>query len=248
MRPFLRQTAHRPWPLPQSPWILAQTWEQLLFLHWPVEATALAERLPQGLELDTFDGEAWLGVVPFRMAWVRPRGLPPVPPLSFFPELNVRTYVTRDGMPGVWFFSLEASSRVAVRIARRFFHLPYFDADMSIDADGAQVRYTSQRTHRGAPPAEFRGSYAPSGPVDLTKPGTLEHWLTERYCLYAADEQDVLYRAHIHHEPWPLQPAEATLALNTMAMSHGLALPHREPLCHFARSIDVVAWLPRAVD
>lgn len=242
VHPALRHTAHRPWPLPENPWILAQTWEHLLFLHWPVAVDALAWRLPAGLELDTFDGEAWLGVVPFRMAWVRPRGLPPVPPLSFFPELNVRTYVTCDGRPGVWFLSLDASSRVAVRLARRFFHLPYFDADMAVDASDTYVHYTSRRTHRDAPPAEFEAAYGPSGADAPTRPGTLEHWLTERYCLYAADDAGAIFRGHIHHAPWPLQPAEATVELNTMAMSHGIALPRRDPLCHYAASIDVVAW------
>lgn len=242
MREILRTIEHRPWPLPESPWILSQTWEHLLFLHWPVSADALLGHLPAGLSLETFDGEAWLGIVPFRMAWVRPRCLPALPGLSFFPELNVRTYVERDGIPGVWFLSLEAASRVAVRVARRFFRLPYFDADMRIEHDADVVRYRSERTHRGAPAADFEAAYRPLGAPTLSRAGTLEHWLTERYCLYAARESGELYRAEIHHVPWPLQPAEADIRVNTMAASHGIALPQTQPLVHFARSISVATW------
>src|SRR5215470_11526964 len=155
--------AHRPWPLPTSPWIMAQSWHDLLFAHWPVDPAVLRSRIPAKLTIDTFDGSAWLGIVPFRMSGVRLRATPALPWLSAFPELNVRTYVTAEGKPGVFFFSLDAANPVAVAAARRFFHLPYFRARMSCRPDGDGIRYASQRTHRGAPSAELRGRYRPLG-------------------------------------------------------------------------------------
>jgi uncharacterized protein YqjF (DUF2071 family) len=221
---------------------MRQTWRDLLFMHWPVPVEAIRQRIPPGLAVDTFEGRTWLAVVPFRMSGVRPRHVPPIPWLSAFPELNVRAYVVRDGRPGVWFFSLEAGNPAAVAAARRLFHLPYFRARMALRRDGARIRYTSRRAHRGAPAAEFAGAYGPTGAVYRSRPGTLEHWLTERYCLYAADAAGRVYRGEIHHDPWPLQPAEADIGVNTMAASHGLALPGVAPLLHFARKLEVVVW------
>lgn len=226
---------------------MAQTWHDLLFAHWPVPTAVLRPYVPAALELDTFESQAWLGVVPFRMSGVRPRFLPPVPGLSAFPELNLRTYVTHGEKPGVWFFSLDAANRVAVRVARGAFHLPYFDARMTCTARGETVEYHSERTHRGAPPAVLHGRYGPTGPVELARPGTLDAWLTERYCLYAARERQ-LWRGEIHHAPWPLQPAEAELDECSMTRLIGSELPATDPLLHFARRIDVVVWRPYRVD
>jgi uncharacterized protein YqjF (DUF2071 family) len=232
-------------------WIMAMAWDDLLFMHWPVEADALRARLPAGLELDTFDGAAWLAVVPFRMSGTRPRFIPRLPGLSDFPELNVRTYVRRGGLPGVWFFSLDAGNPFAVRGARRFFHLPYFDAEMRVGRAGpeadAEIAYASRRTHAGAPAAEFRARYAPAGPAYKAAPGTLDDWLTARYCLYAADGEGHLLRCDIHHRPWRLQPARADVEANTMAAPLGLDLTGRPPLLHFAARTEVVAWLPEFV-
>lgn len=240
----LQAIAHRPWPLPRAPWVMAQRWLDLLFAHWRVDPKALRPFLPDGLEVDTFDGSAWLAVVPFRMDGIRARGLPPLPGLDAFIELNVRTYVVRDGRPGVWFLSLEATHPMAVRFARATFHLPYMDADMACEAEGEAVRYRSRRIHRGEPGAEFRGCYGPSGEVFTARPGTLEHWLTERYCLHAADEEGRLLTADIHHAPWPLQPAWAELEVNTMAEPFGIDL-HRPPeSLLFARGIEVALWWP----
>ena len=165
---------------------MRMSWHDLLFAHAPVPVAALRAVVPAGLELDTFDGTAWLGVVPFRMTRVGPRVLPPLPGLHAFPELNVRTYVKGGGHAGVWFFSLDAANRAAVWTARRFFHLPYFRAEMSCRPDGDGIAYASERTHPDAPPAALRGRYRPVGDVYTTRRGDLDHWLTERYCLYAA--------------------------------------------------------------
>lgn len=245
---MMSETSHRPWELPSRPWALAMHWHDLLFMHWPVPCDALRASIPPSLVIDTFDGTAWIGVVPFRMTGVRPRALPPLPWLSAFPELNVRTYVTTGGKPGVWFFSLDAANPIAVRIARLVSHLPYYDARMSSKCSGGTVRYASVRTHRGAPAAAFRGEFRPIGLVYHASPGTLDHWLTERYCLYTMDRSGQVWRGDIHHPRWPLQPAEAEVEVNTMTHQIGLTLPDTLPLLHFARRLDVVAWTLRRAD
>jgi uncharacterized protein len=216
-----------------------QAWHDLLFAHWPVDAGEMRARVPAALDVDLFDGQAWISVVPFRMSGIRPRFLPALPWLSAFAELNVRTYVVRDGKPGVYFFSLDAANPVAVRIARRVFHLPYFDAKMSLEFNGDWIEYRRTRTHRGSPPAEFSARYRPTGPVFRVAPGSLEEWLSERYCLYADDRRGRIWRTEIHHAPWPVQPAECEIHVNTMT-----ALPHVTPLLQFSRRLDVIAWLP----
>ena len=220
------------------------SWHDLLFMHWPLKPEVLRPLIPPDLNLDTFGGEAWIGVVPFRMSNIRHRFSPALPWVSAFPELNVRTYVTSpggNGKPGVWFFSLDAAHALAVRVARWSFHLPYYNARMAIDANGNELRYRSDRTHRNAPPAAFAARYRPTGDVYRARPGNLDHWLTERYCLYSADQRGALYRGDIHHEPWPLQPAEAEIELNTMMGPIGVRPPEVPPLLHFARRLDVVA-------
>jgi uncharacterized protein YqjF (DUF2071 family) len=228
---------------------MAQRWHDLLFAHWPISTAALRPLIPPTLEIDTFDNSAWLSVVPFQMSGIRPRGLFPVPWLSAFAELNVRTYVrTIDRgilKPGVFFFSLDAANPVAVATARTWFKLPYFNANMRCDLTAKGVNYESHRTHRNAPPANFRAHYEPIAPVALAKPNTLEHWLTERYCLYTAHANS-LYIGEIHHEPWPVQQASAHIETNTMAAAAGLTLTG-EPLLQFARSIDVAIWPLRKV-
>ncbi len=242
---ILSRTGHRPYPVPQGPWVLFMSWHDLLFMHWSVPEEALRSLVPPALHLDTFDGGAWLGITPFRMSGTRPRFLPGVPPLSNFPELNVRTYVTAGGKPGIWFFSLDAHNPVAVRLARAAFHLPYFDARMSCDVAGDEVRYRSVRTHRGAPRAEFAARYRPVGEPLESRTGTLEDFLTERYCLYAADGRGNVYRGDIHHPPWSLRRAELEVESLAMTEQIGFALPESEPLLHFSKRLDTLAWPPR---
>ncbi len=238
----LAQVTHRPYSLPSGPWVMHQSWHDLLFAHWPMPVDLMRRAVPESLPLDTFDGQAWIGVVPFRMSGVRPRFVPPVPWLSAFPELNVRTYVKMGDKPGVFFFSLEAANPVAVQIARSFFHLPYFDARMMLRDTGDWIYYHSQRTHAGAPPAEFVGRYRPISDPYTSQSGSLECWLTERYCLYSQDRSGRLYCGDIHHIQWPLQKAEAEITLNTMTLPPGLPLPTVPPLLHFARRLDVIVW------
>ncbi len=248
---LLRQTAHRPWPLPDRPWVMAQTWHDLLFAHARVPLASLRAVVPAALEIDTFDGEAWLGVVPFRMSGVRLRATPPWPWISAFPELNLRTYVVVDGAPGVYFFCLEAANPLAVAFARRWFHLPYFLARMScrpdLERDRESILYESQRTHRDARPAALRARYGPVSGIEPARTGTLEHWLTERYCLYTLDDRGRVIRGDIHHRPWPLQRAQAEIETCTLPQAHGLALGAGELHLLFARRLDVVVWAPKRV-
>ena len=224
---------------------MAQTWHDLLFAHWRVPVAMLRPRVPPTLPIDTYDGEAWVGVIPFWMSGVRPRFLPPLPWLSTFPELNVRTYVTLDGKPGVYFVSLDAGNPVAVAAARIAAHLAYFNAEMSVVHQGETIHYRSRRTHNGAPPAELLASYRPTGAPAHPALGSLADWLTSRYCLYAADRRGDLYRLEIDHAPWPLQSADADLQVNTMADAAGIALPDEAPLLHYARRMTMRAWWPQ---
>jgi len=246
---ILRQTEQREWPLPASPRVMRQQWHELLFAHWPVApdllAPLLSPAIPHGA-LDRFDGNAWVGIVPFQMRGVRPRGVPSVPGLSDFPELNVRTYVTIGGRPGVYFFSLDAANAVAVAIARRFFYLPYFDAAMRCERDGDAVHYTSATVHGGLP-ARLEARYRPVQPPFTAERGTLEYFLAERYCLYAVSPRGQVHRGEIQHGPWPLQVAEAEFAVNTLAQSHGIPLADEPPLLHYAARQDVVVWRPYRV-
>lgn len=267
--PITEVTDHRPWPLPRRPWILSMSWRDLLFAHWPVPPEAIAASLPAGLEPDLHPGPggrptAWLGVVPFRMSRVRLRGTPPLPGPGAFPELNVRTYVRparalveagAEPRPGVWFYSLDAASRIAVAGARAWFHLPYVHARMAFEgADeapehsggGGSIRYRSRR--RRAPHAEFEAEYGPVGEPFESERGTLEHWLTERYCLWAARPDGTLLRGEVHHRPWPLQRAQARIDSAALVAAAGLPPPEGEPHLLFARRLDVVAFAPRRVE
>ncbi len=245
---ILGRTGHRPYPLPESPWALFMGWRDLLFIHWRIPEEVLRPLVPSALVLDTFAGSAWLSITPFLMKGVRPRFLPSVPGrLSNFPELNVRTYVTAEGKPGIWFFSLDAHNPVAVRLARATFRLPYFDAEMYCHAPDGEVNYRSVRTHSGAPPAEFAARYRPVGEPFESDPGTIENFLTERYCLYSADSKGRVRRGDIHHHPWPLQPAEADIETLAMTQQIGVKLPETDPVLHFCRRLDVLAWPPRRI-
>jgi uncharacterized protein YqjF (DUF2071 family) len=239
----LNETAHRPWPLPNRPWLMAQTWEDLLFAHWRVPAADLRRVVPAELDVDTRDGSAWLGVTPFRVSAFRLRGLPHVRGLTAFPELNVRTYVTVDGRPGIYFLSLDASSLAAVASARRTYRLPYFRARMSARPAGDRMDYRSERASRDGPPARLQATYEPIGEPFQAADGSIEQFLAERYCLYTLDERRRVVRADIHHPPWPLQRAVATFDENTMATPVGLDLDAAgDPLLHFAARQDVLIW------
>lgn len=241
VHPSLAHQHHRPWPMPARPWIGRQTWCDLLFAHWPVPVASVRHLVPASLEVDAFDRQTWIGIVPFRMEGVTARGVPSLPWISAFPELNVRLYVTRDGKPGVWFLSLDAANPLAVWAARRFFHLPYEHATMAVEVSQAGVDYRSVRSPGSI---AFAASYRATAAPYTSKPGSLEHWLTERYCLYAQDTRGRILRCEVHHQPWPLQRADAAIRRNELLKPHGMLQPETKPLLHFAKRLEVIVWAP----
>jgi len=247
MSDILSTVGHRPWPIPTSRWAMTQRWNDLLFAHWPVTAADIDRLLPPGLVADTFDGSAWVGVVPFWMDRIQINGLPLIPGANRFAELNLRTYVRQrnSNIAGVYFFSLDAANPLAVAVARMSFKLPYYWARMSVRHRGDNdLQYSSQRLF--APrPARFRAVYRSLGPthaLEQGRPGSIEYFLTERYCLYTTDSRGELHRGNIHHLPWPLERAEAEIELNDLPTAHGIRLPDVRPLLHYARELTVYVW------
>jgi uncharacterized protein YqjF (DUF2071 family) len=221
--------------------LIHQKWGKLLFMHWRIDKELLAPLLPSQLSIDTFDGSAWIGVIPFTMWGIRGSFLPPIPGTSAFHELNVRTYVHLNGVPGVWFFSLDAANKLAVWGARKFYYLPYFNAEMSLEQTGNRIDYTSKRTDSRGPAAELRTSWAIGEHLPKASGNSIEFFLTERYCLYG-ERKGELFRARIHHQPWPLQRAELLSLDSTMIESLELPTPAGITLLHYAEKISVEIW------
>lgn len=240
-----RAVEHRPWPMPTIPWVMFQSWRNLLFAHWSMDPEILRRQIPEPLELDLYDGTAWAGITPFLLTGFRPRGLPAVPPISQFPELNLRTYVRAGGKRGIHFFSLDAGSAAAVLGARTAFRLPYFRADMEIAEDDDGFRYRSERREGDA---RFVARYRPTDHAFQAEQGSLEAFLTERYALFTVLRDQSVLRVDIHHRPWPLQPAEAEIEVNTLPTAAGLPDLEGEPLLHFSRRQDTLIWLPVRAD
>jgi uncharacterized protein YqjF (DUF2071 family) len=224
--------------------IMHQNWGKLLFMHWRIDEELLRPMIPERLKIDTFDGDAWIGVIPFTMWNVRPSFTPPVPWLSEFHELNVRTYVHYEGVPGVWFFSLDANSAVAVMGARTLFNLPYFNARIDLEQDADRIDYALTRTDE--PPAEYKARWTIGKKLGQSDPDSLDFFLTERYCLYSVKGKR-MHRLRIHHRPWVLFEAEVESCNSTMIESHGLPTPEGEPLRHYAEEIEVDFWSPEEV-
>jgi uncharacterized protein YqjF (DUF2071 family) len=233
----------RQWP------VMRQNWRELLFVHWAVPAEELRALVPPQLDLDLFDGTAYVGVVPFTMNGVRPVGLPPVPGLSSFHETNVRTYVHYAGRdPGVWFFSLDAANRVAVALARGLFHLPYYSAQMFLEREAATrpddrrpILYAGVRSRPDPRPASYLIRACPTGTAQAAQPGTLEHFLIERYILYALTG-DRLYQGRVHHHPYPVQGANVLALDESLLAAAGIRRPDSAPLGHFAAGVDVIVY------
>ena len=222
--------------------IMHQTWGKLLFLHWPVPVEELRPLIPDRLEIDTYDGTAWVGITPFTMWDIRPAMMPALPYISTSHEINVRTYVHLDGVPGVWFLSLDAGNALAVLGARLGFHLPYFQARMELEEEGRRVNFRSERIHRRAPKAAFEATWSRGESRPEAEPGSLDFFLIERYCLYAAFS-DRLYRGRIHHRPWPLCEVDLESVSSSMMESHGLPAPAEKPLVHGQRApLRVSIW------
>lgn len=235
--PAFAQIEHRPWPLPNKRWLLTQTWLNLLFVHWEIEVSDLRARIPDELEIDLHDGKAYIGIVPFDMKGVTFRNCPKVSFLSDFPEINVRTYVTYQGKPGVWFFSLDVPIKFAVWAARTFFHLPYRFGEVSIADHSGSIQYESQVNDEC-----FKATYRPAG-KDTWDPGSFEKWSTERYCLYCQSKGGSLYRTEVHHPQWPLQKAVLNIQENSLLENFKIKAQH--PSVLFSKQIEVVAYPPK---
>jgi len=252
MREFQVRTSHRPRPLPAGRWVMTQRWNDLLFAHWPVPSKTLSSLIPDGLQLDTFQGSAWLGVVPFWMDRIKVRGLPLIPGARTTPELNMRTYV-RDpstGAPGVYFLSLDGANLLAVALARALYRLPYHWADVQIEQRSEREFWFSSRRRLSAVPVTFRARYRGLGPTRRlaeSHPGSLEYFLTERYCLFARDRDGNPMRADFHHVPWPLEEAEADIERNDLAISLGIRLPNMPPVLHYSRRMAIYLWRPERI-
>ncbi len=247
MREFQVRTSHRPRPLPSGRWAMTQRWNDLLFAHWPIPASAMTPLLPEGLQVDPYQGSAWLGVVPFWLDRIKIRGVPPIPGARSFPDLNLRTYVRDEhtGTPGVSFFSLDASNLLAVAAARLLYHLPYHWADMRLDQRTEREFSFYSRRRFSRRPIEFQARYRGLGPTRKlaeSRSGPLEYFLTERYCLFARNRDGQPIRANLHHVPWPLEEAEAEIERNDLAAAIGLRLPDVEPVLHYSRRLAVYVW------
>jgi uncharacterized protein len=222
--------------------VMRPAWHDLLFLHWETDADALARLLPPGLQLDTFEGRAYVGLVPFTMTGVRPRGLPHLPPLrgvwEDFHETNVRTYVRHPHGRGVWFFSLDAASAPAVVAARGWYKLPYFYAHMKLQKQGDVLRYGSRRLWPSPTPAECQISVVPQGEIAPAVPGTLEYFLVERYLLYSFSRGQ-LFAGRVHHKPYQIQSAQVLSLQENLIAAANIVRPDTPPLAHFSRGVRV---------
>jgi uncharacterized protein len=233
---------HRPKGQP----VMHQDWGKLLFIHWRIEENILRPHIPDSLEIDTYGGSAWIAITPFTMWDIRafPPFVPPVPGWDSMHELNVRTYVHHNGVPGVWFFSLDANSRAAVLGARTLFHLPYYNAEIEMEGK-KKIKYRLDRVDE--PAAQFRAAWTVGEPLPKSQPGSREFFLTERYILYT-EYDDELYRAQIHHEPWQLYEAELTSFNSTMLEANRLPQPKTQPILHYADEVNVDIWSLQLVD
>ncbi|WP_262176862.1 YqjF family protein [Haloarcula laminariae] len=220
--------------------LLRMEWRDVGFCHWPVEPSVVAATLPDGLTVDIKNGQAWLGVVPFEMRDIRPRGSPIG---RAFGELNLRTYVTDGETRGVYFYNLDADDRLSVAVARRLFELPYYRASMTVRRTGDGVRFRSRRTDDRAPRADFDATYGPADGAETHEPAprSLEYFLVSRYRFYVADDAGAIYYADIDHEPWPLQAGTADIRANELFAANGFDHPSGDPLVYYSPGIDVTA-------
>jgi uncharacterized protein len=219
---------------------VAMGWRHLLFANWPVDPAVVDERLPNGLTADTYDGRAWLSVVPYLNVDVRPRGFPEITGFAL-PELNLRTYVRCDGEPGIYFFNLDAEGVLGVVAARLTHRLPYYNATIEMDRDGEQIAFESERRHPGAPAADFAATYEPVGESFVPEPGSLAAFLTERYRYYTTGHLGGLRYADLAHEPWTLRPATVAFETNELFEANGFEAPDASPVCYYSRGVNIVS-------
>lgn len=243
MHQALQYTEHRPFPIPNLPWVMRQRWDDVLFLHWPVSPDLLRPHVPDEVELDLYDGAAWIGIVLFEVNGLRGRLLPPIPFANTFPEVNVRTYIRKNGKPGVYFFSLDTTNKLAIKAARTAYSLPYMFADVRMNRSETEVTCMSIRKERGLPRESLQVRYRPTGEKIANDEGSFQHWMAERYCLWSLFG-DELFRTDIHHRQWTLESVNVEISLNTMAQFIPRDLISTEPICHYSASKTALFWLP----
>jgi uncharacterized protein YqjF (DUF2071 family) len=254
---LLYSVEHRPWLPPNGHWLLSQSWNDLLLAHFAMEPAVLRKLVPEELTLELYDGVAWLTISPFCASHVRPSGIPPMPALSYFSQINVRTYVTMGGKPGIYYFSVDAASLSAVWFARMFFRMQYWHSSIQVSGATIQARkgpdptihFRAKRLHgpetrRGA--AKLDVAYAPEGEVERARKGSLDAFLTERYCVYSWHGRKY-YRTEVHHQPLGLQRVRAEFMENSIAEPLGIELAGGPELCHFSRSLKMLVWAPERV-
>lgn len=254
---LLYSVEHRPWLPPDSQWLLSQSWNDVLFAHFAMDPPALRRLVPDALTLDLYDGAAWLTISASCTSHMRPSGIPPLPGISFFPQLNLCTCVTMQGKPGLFYFSVDAANLSAVWFARVFFRMQYWHAAIQISGATIQgrkpqkrsIHFRSSRLHGPAAAngvAQFDVIYSPEGEPERARPGSLDEFLTERYCIYSWNRRKY-YRTEVHRQPWPLQRTSIEIRANSIAAPFGLALPIKPDLCHFSRSLKMLVWAPEAI-
>ena len=241
MHPSFEQIDHRPWPLPDEKWQWRQSWYDLCFIHYRIDLSELRPLIPKELEIEEFDGSAWVSIVPFRMVDVMRGNLPSVYPLKSFPELNLRTYVTYQGKPGVWFFSLDADCRPVVWGGQKIFGLPYHKANMKITKADQKIHFSSQRKD-----ILFEADYEAIGDVFQAQPNSFEHWIAERYCLYSSAPRG-LTCVDVHHKAWPLYQAQVNIQKNDLFAAAGIKTLNEEPRFNVSSGVDVVSYKPQLV-
>ncbi len=254
---LLYSVEHRPWLPPDAHWLFSQSWNDALFAHFPIDPLTLRRLVPEALTLDLYDGVAWLTISPFCISHLRPSGVPPLPGLSSFPQVNLRTYVTMQGKPGLFYFSADVANLSAVWFARIFFRMQYWQSKIQISGATIRAHNPAERTirvrcsrlHGPAAldgPVKFDAAYSPEGKIERARRGSLDEFLTERYCVYSWNRRK-FYRTEVHHQPWPLQRASVEIRANTIAEPLGLALPIEPALCHFSRSLKMLIWAPESI-
>ncbi|MCQ6278424.1 YqjF family protein [Bacillus sp. EB600] len=239
---LMNDISHRPWPLPSKNWILRQTWNDLLFVHYPIPVELLRPHIPGSLQIDTFDGTAWLGVVVFVMEGIYFRGLAAVSLTPKFTEINVRTYVHCNGKPGVYFMSLDVGNLASLLIAKKWYRLPYQPAQISIQKEGESFYCQSLRKGKMKIPIAFEGKYVPLSEVYLPEKGTVDHWLTERYCFFSTNKRGSVFCGEIHHRPWPLQKVKAEIVRNTLFTPFQVDVEEEKTITHFSMGVEAFFW------
>lgn len=242
------EVTHRPWPIISKNWIIRQAWSNVLFTHWPISAELLRPHIPRSLEIDTFDGTAWLSVVVFVMEGIYLRGLSALSVTPKFAEVNVRTYVQRNGKPGVYFMSLDVGDLASLMIAKRWYRLPYKAAQISSNKEGQTFFCQSQRKGQAKVPIGFHANYIPLAEVYISKKGTFDHWLTERYCFFSTDKRANIYCGEIHHQPWPLQKVDTEICRNSLFTPFQFDLSDEKTIAHFSKGLDSFFWNIKRLD